>query len=170
MPCESLSPNQDIRALSAKEGMSDRKSASRSRKRSLQGGGSFFGVDLSPSNLEGAIAAQLCHAPSWRKVFRRGLVVLQVGAANFVSDLQVCTPNNLHCRTEMQIPRRTMAFSRPKKSVVLLLERSEGSAVGMPVIFALPMTCENHRLKNRSAYGSKRGIPYLWPYQIERFL
>ncbi|KGN87787.1 hypothetical protein HR08_01590 [Porphyromonas gulae] len=92
------------------------KSASRSRKRSLQGGGSFFGVDLSPSNLEGAIAVQLCHAPSWRKVFRRGLVVLQVGAANFVSDLQVCTPNNLHCRAEMQIPRRTMTLSRPKRS------------------------------------------------------
>ncbi|ERJ88498.1 hypothetical protein HMPREF1989_00254 [Porphyromonas gingivalis F0566] len=44
----------------------------------------------------------------------------------------------------------------------------EGSAVGIPVIFSLPMVwfhsrrhAENHRLKNRSAYSNERGIPYL---------
>lgn len=46
-----------------------------------------------------------------------------------------CPTGNLHCGAAMQIPLQTMASSRPKRSVVWFLERLEGSAVGIPVIF-----------------------------------
>ncbi|KGO02253.1 hypothetical protein HQ42_07545 [Porphyromonas gulae] len=90
------------------------KSASRSRKRLLQGGGSFFGVDLSPSNLEEAIAVQLCHAPSWRKVFRRGLVVPQVAARVFGSEmLSRNLRERISCPT-CRFARRTICIAEPK--------------------------------------------------------
>lgn len=93
-------------------------------------------------------------APSRRKHFPRGFVVLQVGAVNFVSDLQVCTPNNDIFPTK-KICRA--AFGEVGKV-----------SCGHPVIFSLPMVwfrsrrhAENYRLKNRSAYSNERGIPYL---------
>ena len=93
-------------------------------------------------------------APSRRKRFPSGFVVLQVGAVNFVSDLQVCTPNNDIFPTK-KICRA--AFGEVGKV-----------SCGHPVIFSLPMVwfrsrrhAENYRLKNRSAYSNERGIPYL---------
>ncbi|KKC51772.1 hypothetical protein HR10_01510 [Porphyromonas gulae] len=126
------------------------------RKSFPQVAGSFFVANLSSRKLRRGFSARRCFPATCGNEFRvrlAGLHAEQSALQNRNAD-----------------SRRTMTLSRPKRSIVLLLERSEEAAVGMPVIFALPMTCENHRLKNRSAYGSKRGIPYLWPYQIERFL
>ncbi len=94
-------------------------------------------------------------APSRRKHFPRGFVVLQVGAVNFVSDLQVCTPNNDIFPTEKP-------WSPPDFGEVGRV------GCGYSCDFLLPMVwfhsrrhAENHRLKNRSAYSNERGIPYL---------
>lgn len=47
-----------------------------------------------------------------------------------------CPTGNLHCGAAMQIPLQTMASSRPKsRGAPRILERLEGSAVGIPVIF-----------------------------------
>ncbi|KGN69395.1 hypothetical protein HR13_07040 [Porphyromonas gulae] len=85
----------------------------------------FFRSEMLSRNLRKRISCPICRfarrtnctveskkvAPTWRKAFRCGFVFLQVGAVNFVSDLQVYTPDKLHCGAEMQISRRTIAFS-----------------------------------------------------------
>ena len=74
-----------------------------------------------------------------------------------------CPPDNLHCRAEMQISRRTMVFSRPKRSVAWLLERSEMLAAGLSPVFFLPMAWLFSRLIRVKNVEVKDGGAGTWP-------
>ena len=127
-PCDSLTLCKGYTGTFGERGNVRQEICIAGRKKSLQAGGS---------------------------IFPRGFVVLQVGAVNFVSDLQVCTPNN-------DIFPTKKPWSPPDFGEVGRV------GCGYSCDFLLPMVwfhsrrhAENHRLKNRSAYSNERGIPYL---------
>lgn len=68
---------------------------------------SFFGATMSPRKLRQAISVRICHPATCGGKFR-------VRNAD-------CPAGILHFRPKMQIPHRTMAFPRPKPSLLSLL-------------------------------------------------
>lgn len=101
--------------------LSDGNSASRNRKTPPQLAGSLFGTTMSSRKLRQAFLVQRCRPASCGKLFRCEFVIPQLAGANFVSEMQFVRWGICISMAEMQIPHRTMAFPRPKPSLVSLL-------------------------------------------------
>ncbi|KKC52018.1 hypothetical protein HR10_00575 [Porphyromonas gulae] len=103
------------------KGLFGGKSASRHRKTPPQLAGSLFGTTMSSRKLRQAFLVQRCRPASCGKLFRCEFVIPQLAGANFVSEMQFVRWGICISMAEMQIPHRTMAFPRPKPSLLSLL-------------------------------------------------
>ncbi|KGO04216.1 hypothetical protein HR16_06835 [Porphyromonas gulae] len=76
---------------------------------------------MSSRKLRQAFLVQRCRPASCGKLFRCEFVIPQLAGANFVSEMQFVRWGICISMAEMQIPHRTMAFPRPKPSLLSLL-------------------------------------------------